>query len=752
MGTERKNLLNMLCDLSDLSALVAGSDDIDTFLQRTVELVADHLKTPVCSVYLYEEAGNELVLRATRGLNPESVGRVRMPPGEGLVGNVLASRRPLREGQASRNPAFKYFPETGELPYESFLAVPILKGVVDIGVLVVQHTQSDYFEPTDATALRATGAQLAAALENARLLIDMQSGAGQTQLPPVCPSLVKGKMVSEGYACAPALVWSRSHGVRLSGGDAAETGNLDDFTRAVRRTTDQLDHLQRVCARRLPESAALIFTAHFMILKDRHFTGRMEERIREGLPATRAVREIAGHYRERFASSPHPYIREKVSDIEDLAGRLLANLRQAEIEEGDLAASRIVVAEELYPSEVLKLSAQDIAGIVLTGGGITSHVAIIARALRIPLVMAPRQELLSLPEKTRLLLDGQTGNIHLNPSAEVVREFEESRQARTFLADSKPPKDCGNACTTDGTRVTLQANINLLSELPMIQETGAAGIGLYRTEFPFLVRPTFPSETEQYLVYRQVIEAMAGKPVAFRTLDIGGEKTLSYMDRKAEANPELGLRSIRFTLEHREVFEQQLRALLRAAAGHSATGILFPLISSPDEFLVARQVVRDCLAQLKKEGLSHFPDPVIGMMVELPSVVGMMEEFAAVADFFAVGTNDFVQYMLGADRANRRVAAWYRPEHPAVLRALSTVVSVAGEKGKPVSVCGEMAHDDAMIPFLLGIGIHRLSVAPQYLPHVYDRISGLSIARCRDHAQKMLAAGSLAAVKHVGTI
>jgi phosphotransferase system, enzyme I, PtsP len=307
----------------------------------------------------------------------------------------------------------------------------------------------------------------------------------------------------------------------------------------------------------------------------------------------------------------------------------------------------------------------------------------------------------------------------------------------------------GIAQTRDGTRVDLMANINLLGELPLAREMGAEGIGLYRTEFPFLIRPSFPSETEQYLVYRQVVTAMGDKPVVFRTLDIGGEKTLAYTDTADEPNPELGLRSIRFTLAYRDIFEQQVRAILRAAAGSDSVGIMFPLISSLDDFYHARQVVHDCLDRLKADGLDHNQRPSIGMMIELPSVVETMAEFAAEADFFAIGTNDFVQYMLGVDRSNKRVADYYRPEHPSVLRALERVVRVAADHGKPISVCGEMGHDEAMIPFLLGIGIRRLSIDPQFMPAVHQRILDLAIGDCREHAQALLAAGSIDAVHTV---
>lgn len=749
MAGKREDLLNMLCDLSDLSALVSGSESIENLFQRTVTLVSRNLGTPVCSIYLYDEPTDELVLKATVGLNRKAVGQVRMPTGQGLVGLVMATGQPVCEGHAGRNPQFRYFPETDELQYQSFLAVPIQKGVVKIGVLVVQHTEADYFETNDIMALKATGAQLAAVLENARLLMDLQRLCRIPEKPVHDLGFIKGQRASSGYAFARSTVWKKSHGLLLSASDTPESGSMADFQKAVRKTAEQLDLLQQRCAERLPESASLIFAAHFMILKDRKFIDRMKAQIENGVPATRAVRAVAQHYLNLFADSPHPYIREKVNDIEDLAGRLLNNI--ASPEDGDRTdnGGRVVIARDLYPSELLKLAAESVAGIVLTNGGVTSHVAIICRALKIPMVLVQCPELLLLAENTPVMVDGDVGNVYVDPSAEILRRFDARDCAREQMAGRTTPIQAAGTHTADGTPIQLMANINLLSELPLAKEMGAAGIGLYRTEFPFLIRPAFPSETEQYLVYRQVVAAMEDKPVVFRTLDIGGEKTLAYSDMPKEANPELGLRSIRFALAYQDIFEQQVRAILRAAAGTKSVGIMFPLISSPDDFFKARDVVYRCLERLRHEGFEHHDHPDIGMMVELPSVVETMAEFAVEADFFSFGTNDFIQYMLGVDRANKLVAEYYRPEHPAVLRAMDRVVAIAGQYNRPIGICGEMGCDEDMLPFLLGIGIRQFSIDPQFMPAVHRRIAGLQLEHCQDCARELLAAGSVDAVHKI---
>ena len=743
---------NLLCDLSELADLIVERSNIERFLDRTVRMVARHLKADVCSIYLYDESNRELVLRATVGLNPKAVGRVRMKPDEGLVGKAFQEMAPIREACASLSPRFKYFVEADEDRFESFLAVPIQRGVQRIGVLVVQHERRSRFTEVDAQALRAVASQLAGAIENVRLLITIRRDAAGIASAG-CPSpdglqFFKGQSAAEGFAHAPATVFLRDRKglwVESTGpGEADRT--LEDFRRAVAAAADQLKAFGERLAERLPESAALIFTAHFMILKDPQFIGRIESAIEEGTPPAGAVRSVARDYIDRFAASSHVYIREKVHDIEDLATRILKNLQGGEEAEASATPGRgagVVIARDLFPSELLKLAADGVEGIILVRGGVTSHVAILARSLQIPLVIADQPGLLDLPDGTPVLMDADIGNIYIRPTAEVIRTFE-GRRAVDETAAPLAGKVAPVTRTADGVRVRLLANINLLSELPAARTLNAEGIGLYRTEFPFLIRPTFPSEAEQLVIYRRVVEEMEGREITIRTLDVGGEKALAYADTPAGANPELGLRSIRFSLRHREIFEGQVRAILRAAAGSPSIRIMFPMISSVDELREAKAVVAECRAALEREGVNLTDAPAVGIMVELPAALGVIDELAGEADFLSVGTNDFVQYMLGVDRGNEQVAEYYCPHHPAVLRGLSAIAAAARRAGRDVSVCGEMAHEPAYLPFLLGIGIRKLSVDPNHLPAVQACIAGLSIADAEAHARDLLAEGTVA--------
>ena len=735
MQKKASDYLNLLFDIGELADLVTGSSDLESFLELVVDRVARHFNAPVCSIYLYNEKSNRLTLKATKGLKPEAVNKIYMKPGEGLVGRSFETLSIVREGNAGKTPGFKYFKEAGEEAYNSFLCVPIKRGVEKIGVLVVQHRDLNHFEMSDERAIWTVVNQLAGAIENARLLIEFSQVREEAEVPEPLV-FVKGSAAAAGYALGKVVVLNEQHKsilyVPIAGEDQF---TKQDFLAAVEETSLELKDLQKGFAEKLPESASLIFTAHFMILKDKNFIGKMGELIDNGLSPVNAVRKVAAGYMAIFSASPHAYMREKAQDVEDLTVRILNNFKPRD-EETAYGRGSIAVARQVFPSDILKYVSAGVKGIILASGGVTSHVTILARSLQIPLIIAEESGLLDLPENTTILMDGDLGNIYINPKKETIVLFE-TKAGIEKQAGSVSMKNA--TWTKDKERVTLLANINLLSEVPLARALKAEGIGLYRTEFPFLIRSTFPSEAEQYVIYKKLFDEMQGHPITIRTLDAGGEKALAYSDSPKEANPELGLRSIRFSLKHRDVFEFQIRAMLRAAAGKKDIRIIFPLISSIDEFLEAKQVVYDCMDTLSKEELEFNRHVALGMMVELPSVLATIDEFAKEADFFSIGTNDFIQYLLAADRANKMVANHYIPCHPAVNRGIAKIAEAANAAGIEVSVCGEMAHEKDYIPFLLGVGIRILSVDPQFLPMVQKTVMTLSMADARNYAARMLA-------------
>lgn len=746
-GENETDYLKMLCDAGELSALLAGSADVETCLQRMVEMVARHLHAAVCSVYLYDESTDELVLRATAGLNPDAVGEIRMKTGDGLVGFALQTRQALREDKASLNPHFKYFPVAGEEPFESFLAVPIVRGAERIGVLAVQREADRSFTDNETRAMGAIASQLAGTIESARALMEAdagRAGTGKRSSEGGAMQLLKGEAASGGVAFAPLVVMPDSRDPLRSLADRIEGDvSIEEFRQAVAVTEQQITNTQEKLSEELPEVATLVFTSHLMMLKDSQFAGAMEKRIEAGTHPKDAVLDVTQDFVRRFAGSNHAYMREKADDVRDLARRLLGNLSSEDGEPGVDAAGRIAIAHNLFPGDIVRLWSEGVKGVILTGGGSTAHVSILAQSLRIPMVVTENQRLLSLPDREPVLLDAWTGNVYVNPSKDVITQFDAGVEAREAAAPHRERmKD--RTVSRDGVRVRLLVNINLLSQVDLALELKAEGVGLYRSEFPFIIRGSFPSETEQLMTYGSLIRRMQGKEVTLRTLDVGGDKVLAYYDHGNDANPALGLRSIRFSLRHKEVFVQQLRAILRAGAEAEELRIMFPMISSVDEFRRAKDILAECATDLAEEGLAHNPAPKVGMMVELPAAVAVMEALTTEAAFFSIGTNDFIQYMLAVDRGNAKIASYYCAHHPSVLRGLARVVMTASAAGRDVSVCGEMAHQEEYLPFLLGIGVRRLSVAPQFLPRLQEAIEGMSVAEAEQTATLMLEEDTIA--------
>ena len=751
--------LRLICDFGEMSGLFLGSLSLKEFLGRAVQMVSRHMLSAVCSIYIYDNEAEMLVLRATIGLEPSSVGQVQLAMGEGIVGAALEGRRPIIQQIASEHPNFKSVPGIAEELYDAFLAVPITRGIAPIGVLAVQREVTTPFNQDDALALRAVASQLANSLENARLLMDAKS---QGQLArslgrrsPVrdqqrrqnnAGERFSGQTAAEGRAVGPAALFDRE-GVYESFSQRRYRRDYSraDFESARLVTERQLEDLQGKVESKLSDVASLIFTAHLLILKDEEFIGRVLSRINQGERAPRAVLQVASSYLERFAASESVYIKDKAQDVKDVVVRLIGNI----IGEGSTIESRpgsIIVARELYPSDLLELSALGVAGVVLVTGGASSHLSILARSLMLPLIIVGDQRMLKVADGTLVLMDGNGGIVQVNPDEQELQsahDWEEMAESPTRQEPDQP-----FTSTSDGTAIRVLANVNLLSDVDLASEMGTDGIGLYRSEFPFIVRSDFPTEEEQLAVYTQLLERFRGHEITLRTLDMGGDKVLSYFSEGTrEANPFLGMRSIRFSLRNPSIFRQQVRAMLRAGVGRSIR-IMFPMVSSLDEFLHGRQITLDCVEELQREGV-ECEAPSIGMMVEVPSVLPIIDAFSVEVDFLSIGSNDLIQYLIAVDRTNEKVADLYCPHHPAVLRSLHLVAASAIEHGTDLSVCGDMAHQSEYVPFLLGIGVRTLSVEPTYLPRVRDMLSTVDLQEAEAEAEAMLACTRLTDVEEV---
>lgn len=738
--------IKLLCDMGELSWIFSDSGSIEAFLQKIVQMVAKHMRAEVCSIYLYNEEDQQLVLTATQGLNPDSVGNVTLRLGEGLTGLAMKEMRTISEHRGRDNPAFKFFPGIDEEKYDAFLAVPMTHGLSKIGVLVAQRSGDNPFTEQDALVLRAVTSQLANIIENAKLLLSVHRRRPKTiDISPAADvSFVKGKVAAEGYAFAPATIIDKQRSLALLYETSFEKNyTAEDLKAAIAQTEKQLEEMQKQVENKLSDVASLIFTAHLLILKDNAFIGEMFKRIEAGENAAAAALAVARQYLDIFSNSDNPLLREKTQDVQDLVIRLMNNLLHTDESAGSYH-HRVVIAKELFPSDLLKMSSEHVAGVVLVSGGVTSHLSILARSLQIPMIIANKPELLTVAEKTPVLVDAETGNVYVHPTEQIVQSFKTREHAQANIEEHRRQMK-SETVSKDGTRIKLFANINLLADLKLARHLLAEGIGLYRTEFPFMIRSDFPSEEEQYVIYHKVVEQMRGKAITFRTLDMGGDKVLSYYANAKEQNPFMGMRAIRFSLQNTVIFAQQIRAMLRAGVD-ADLHIMFPMIASLDEFIQAKKMVFESIGALEYEGIRHNGRPHIGMMIEIPSVLDLIDDFAQTADFFSIGTNDLVQYLLAVDRTNEQVAGLYQPYHPAVLRALKKIIDTARRHNKPVSICGDMAHDLRLLPFLIGIGFDTLSVEPLYLPKVQNAIAELDMPQAAKMAEEMLSMNTAQAI------
>lgn len=747
----KKDSVAMICSVSELADVFQRSESLEAFLAKAVSVIAFHMRAAVCSIYLLEEDSEDLVLWANQGLREGSVGQVRLKKGRGITGMALREIRPICAGMASKHPNFEYIEGTEEERYQAFLAVPIVLGLERVGVLVVQDTKANYFDENDIRALKAIAVQLGTSIANARLLLELhqKKELSENKEPPSEPvlpvksGLIKGRCVSDGIAVGE---------VRLIKGGTARLNDLvqpapisatpEEFEQAFRLSVAQLEEMEAEIDGRNVDMASLIFSAQMLILKDSQFSGAMRERIVRGENAGQVIADVVNDYIRVFSDSRNPRVREKVQDMQDLHGRLSDNLRRS-CEVVDDLQGRVIVSSQLVPSDILKYHAQGACGFIVIGGsGATAHISIIARSLLVPMVFIDVEHAPYFTNGCAVLVDAWQGNVIVEPSDEVrdkYRALQNAESERNMEVQQETRMK-------DGVPVQIFANINLLSDLQLAIKYKAEGVGLYRSEFPFLIRADFPSEEEQVPIYRQIYERMGTRQVYMRTLDVGGDKMLDYYPMKNEDNPFLGLRAIRFSLRHTEVFAAQIRAMLRAGAG-SDVHIMFPLVASVDDFVQAKELVQQCLDELAEEGLEHAPHPKLGIMVEMPSVLYVLPELMEMVDFMSIGSNDLVQYLLAVDRTNESVADMYVPHHPSVLRAIEYVVRMAKERQVPLSICGDMVLDETLLPFLIGIGLRRISIYPPKIPELQHRIQSMDTACTEAYAKKLLKIGSLKEVK-----
>ncbi|MFC6337092.1 phosphoenolpyruvate--protein phosphotransferase [Pseudomonas sp. CCM 7891] len=720
----------MLNTLRKIVQEVNSAKDLNAALGIIVLRVKEAMGSQVCSVYLLDPETNRFVLMATEGLNKRSIGKVSMAPNEGLVGLVGTREEPLNLENAAGHPRYRYFAETGEERYASFLGAPIIHHRRVVGVLVIQQKERRQFDEGEEAFLVTMSAQLAGVIAHAEATGSIR-GLGR-QGKGIQEAKFVGVPGSSGAAIGTAVVMLPPADL-----DVVPDKTITDIDAEIKLFKTALDGVRndmrnlstKLATQLRPEERAL-FDVYLMMLDDASLGSEVKNVIKTGQWAQGALRQVVTDHVNRFELMDDAYLRERASDVKDLGRRLLAYLQEERSTSLVYPDNTILISEELTATMLGEVPEGKLVGLVSVLGSGNSHVAILARAMGIPTVMGLVDLPYSKVDGIGMIVDGHRGEVFTNPSDALRKQYaelvEEERQLSQGL-DALRELPC---VTLDGHRVPLLVNTGLLADVARAQQRGAEGVGLYRTEVPFMINQRFPSEKEQLAIYREQLSAFHPLPVTMRSLDIGGDKSLSYFPIK-EDNPFLGWRGIRVTLDHPEIFLVQTRAMLKASEGLNNLRILLPMISGTHELEEALHLIHRAWGEVRDEG-SDVPMPPIGVMIEIPAAVYQAKELARQVDFLSVGSNDLTQYLLAVDRNNPRVADLYDYLHPAVLQALQHVVRDAHAEGKPVSICGEMAGDPAAAVLLMAMGFDSLSMNATNLPKVKWMLRQINLSRAKE--------------------
>ena len=720
----------MLDQLRSIVQAVNSARDLKSALELIVSRVSTALGTQVCSVYLFDADMGAHVLMASEGLKAESVGRVSLQTGEGLVGLVAKHAEPINLSDASKHPSFFYLQDTGDEEFNSFLGVPIIHHRAVLGVLVVQQRERRRFDEGEEAFLITLSAQLSAviALAEATGAIEGLSPSGQKTADTVFPGVSGSSGVAMGKA---VVVFPHADLNQIPQRPAKDIEHeVSFFKTCLEAVRNDINELYDKLAGQIPEEERQLFNVYARMLDDNALGNEVVARIREGIWAQGALAYVANEHVRSFEAMSDAYLRERAVDIKDLCSRVLFYLQAREPVEIEYQDDTILVSEELTPSMLAEAPKEKLKGLISVKGSGNSHVAILARTMGIPTVMGAVNLPYSQLEGRSLVVDGYRGEVITSPSAELRARYQEVlKEQDRLVAGLEVIKD--EPCeTTDGHRVKLWVNTGLMSDVMQSLDLGAEGIGLFRTEVPFLLSERFPSEQEQYQIYREQLQAFAPKLVTMRTLDVGGDNALSDFPVE-EANPFLGWRGIRVPLDHPEIFMAQIRAMLRASEGLNNLQIMLPMISNVSEVEKAQELIKKAHRELTQEGVK-VDYPAVGVMIELPAAVYQTAELARRVDFVSVGSNDLTQYLLAVDRNNPRVANLYSAFHPAVISALKQVVSLAKQEGKPVSICGEMAGDPGAALLLIAMGFDVLSMNASTLLKVKSVVRSVSMEVAKD--------------------
>jgi phosphotransferase system enzyme I (PtsP) len=721
--------------LTGLHEVMAKRGSAQAKLDHVVDLIAEAMGSEVCSIYLLRD--NYLELFATHGLRKEAVHVTRLKMGEGLVGTIAAEGRVLNLAEAAEHPAFAYRPETGEEHFHSFAGVPIVRLESAIGVLAVQHAEPRGYEDVEIEALQTVAMVLSEMIAAARLV----DGARRGRLRSAGPLRLSGLKLVAGMAKGQAVFHQPRVVVEHTVADDTEAERTRVYA-AFRKMREQIDNMAREAEFGVAGEHQEILETYRMFAYDEGWSRRINEAIDSGLTAEAAIERVQQRTRARMREIDDPLLQERMHDLEDLSNRLLRIVsgRMGTAAQTGLTHDTVLIARNLGPADLLEYDRRRLKAVLLEEGSLTSHMTIVARAIGIPVIGRLNDIRHSVEDGETILVDGDNGSIIIRPNRQLTQSFDHrmslsQRRRAEFAAVKSLP-----AVTQDGLRISVMVNAGLAEDAAALGMTGADGIGLFRTEFQFLISATLPGRERQQRLYSKVLDAVGNRPVVFRTVDIGGDKALPYLaDVHDEAeNPAMGWRALRLSLERSTLMRAQARALIEASAG-KVLRVMFPMISEPWEYEEARALFEEQV-QWARKAHRKLPSRIeYGAMLEVPALAEMLDQLLPRVEFLSIGTNDLTQFLFAADRADPRLAQRYDWLSPAILRFLKRILDAARAADVPVRICGEMAGRPLEAMALIGIGAENFSITPAGVGPVKAMVRSLDAGAARARLDQLLA-------------
>ncbi|MCM8536492.1 MAG: phosphoenolpyruvate--protein phosphotransferase [Lentisphaeraceae bacterium] len=729
--------------LKSVTDAILKHEDVGSILNKTVSSICQNLKVETCCIYTHDKSNDVLQMTASEGYLSKAVG-LKLKADEGITGHVFQSKRQVNMANPETHPSFKYIKQTGEERFNSYLGIPMMAGNSCVGVLAIQSSRKTRFHEDIVDMAINLASQLAIVVANAdidRIFRDHS----QTLKEKTQHNLGNGDLKIKGVPISSGVVYGQifnlqseefwnSIEIRQVKNTEDELAKLDVAIESAKKETTSI---QERASQVFIEADASIFFAQLLFLEDPNFVSDIKSGIQEdSMEAASSVRVTVEKYMDKFRDSNDSQLQERAIDLMDVGLRIvhfLIDTDKSLFPTDDM--KMIFVGDDIMPSDLMRVSTKNILGIACEFGGSTSHAAILARSLAIPAVLGVTALKESCTTGDHMLIDGDEGTVILNPSKSTLTKHK--KKLDNSLLEIQDEDFSEVAKSSDNKRVKVLGNICMVSDFNQLNRYQYDGVGLYRTEFMYMIHENFPSENEQYRIYRSVAKMASPNPVTIRALDIGGDKPLKYFDHPDEMDPMLGFRSLRILLQHREIFEPHLRAMLRASQRGNIK-ILFPMVAHYEDIIAAKEVLKEILIDLQSWYGTNFKLPPIGAMIEMPSTVWQIESIMQEIDYVSIGTNDLVQYMFAVDRGNGKVSNYFKPMHPIILSALKHITNTAKKLKKGVSLCGEIAGNPLYTPLLLGLGLRELSMPPQAIKKVKPIISKLNTKECRSLVKEAL--------------